>query len=134
VRDYVELYRHYNIVGMLLYVGQSATALKRLVEHRRDARWFNEVSYVTIVRIAKHLIDEAERQAIEAEKPIYNRTYNQKKRSGGEPPIGHECYLVPGRIGVPLDIKCPLRVESIGLAIPPMRAKPGRRRRVRGPA
>jgi predicted GIY-YIG superfamily endonuclease len=107
--EYAELYRHYNVRGVLLYVGQSANALGRLAEHQNYSRWFDQVSYVTIVRVAKHLINQAERQAIKAEKPIYNQRHNKKPPKR---PKGYESYLTPEPTVTvdPLSIKHPLRL------------------------
>jgi hypothetical protein len=50
VPEPTSLYRHFNKDGLLLYVGISlgARALDRQVDHRGSAKWFCEISNITL--------------------------------------------------------------------------------------
>jgi hypothetical protein len=68
------LYRHRNETGTLLYVGVSLRSMSRLMQHSKDARWFDKISRVDL----QHFADmksarEAERIAILVERPRYNQ-------------------------------------------------------------
>lgn len=71
------LYRHFASDGRLLYVGISVTLMSRIAGHRDNSAWFTD-----IVRIELQWFDtrsaalEAERLAIQTEKPIHNVVYN----------------------------------------------------------
>ena len=67
------LYRHFSSDGVLLYVGISHRIIKRTIEHKFLAHWFDEVATIKIERC--HSREEAitkEREAIKSEKPLYN--------------------------------------------------------------
>lgn len=67
------LYRHYDKAGLLLYVGISLSAVKRLAQHRAASNWFPQIAKVTIEAFdtrADALV--AERVAIDRECPVYN--------------------------------------------------------------
>jgi predicted GIY-YIG superfamily endonuclease len=69
----VQLYRHYNTKGELLYVGIAKNPLKRLSEHRRSAHWASSSVRMTADVYpdrASALIAEA--TAIMKEKPLHN--------------------------------------------------------------
>jgi predicted GIY-YIG superfamily endonuclease len=75
------LYRHFNAAGELLYVGISLSPTTRLYQHRSGARWFREISSVTVEWFdCRQFAETAERQAIKSEKPRYNIAHadNQK--------------------------------------------------------
>lgn len=67
------LYRHFDATGRLLYVGMSLNAIARLVKHREESHWFNQI---TRVEIEWHKSREhaayAEAIAIRDEEPLYN--------------------------------------------------------------
>tara|TARA_R110000822_G_scaffold163776_3_gene304020 strand:- start:268 stop:726 length:459 start_codon:yes stop_codon:yes gene_type:complete len=67
------LYRHYNTTGILLYVGISLSAIKRLSEHAIQSRWFNQIAVIKIEKFeTKEEAQLAEKQAIEQEAPLFN--------------------------------------------------------------
>lgn len=68
-----QLYRHYDKAGILLYVGVSTSALKRLSEHKETSYWFFEITSVTIERFEdRKAVLLAEREAIIKENPVHN--------------------------------------------------------------
>ena len=76
------LYRFFNDLGQLLYVGISARGPKRWSEHGRDRPWWHEVSTSTIQHFADN--DEArkaESEAIRTERPLYNVQGSAKAKS-----------------------------------------------------
>jgi hypothetical protein len=76
------LYRIYNGDQVLLYVGISGSAIKRLSEHRLNQPWANEIATVTLEHF--YWRDDAERAeqiAILNEWPIYNVSHNPRKMS-----------------------------------------------------
>jgi len=67
------LYRHYNTTGILLYVGISISAIKRLSEHAVQSRWFNQIAVIKIEKFeTREEAQLAEKQAIEQESPLFN--------------------------------------------------------------
>jgi excinuclease UvrABC nuclease subunit len=67
------LYRHYDKSGVLLYVGISLSAFNRLRQHKRNAHWFNDISFVKVEGFeTKIAAESAERFAIKTENPLYN--------------------------------------------------------------
>ena len=67
------LYRHYNTTGILLYVGISISAIKRLSEHAVQSRWFNQIAVIKIEKFeTRKEAQLAEKQAIEQESPLFN--------------------------------------------------------------
>jgi hypothetical protein len=68
-----DLYRHYARDGTLLYVGISLSALARLIQHRRSARWYRKITSVRIKKFpSREAAEAAEKIAIEQEKPLFN--------------------------------------------------------------
>lgn len=69
-----QLYRHWDAHGALLYVGISLSALNRLGQHKINAHWFAQIARVTVVTFpSKKLARDAERVAIERERPRHNK-------------------------------------------------------------
>lgn len=67
------LYRHFDKDGVLLYVGVSNSALRRLGQHEAHAHWFDSIASVTIQNYeTREAVLEAERVAITTEKPLHN--------------------------------------------------------------
>lgn len=67
------LYRHFNTEGRLLYVGISRDASKRLAQHRAHAPWFDEIATVDVTAFeTREKAAEAERRAIQKERPVHN--------------------------------------------------------------
>ena len=74
-----ELYRHFDKDGRLLYVGISFDSLVRLHGHRASAKWFAQVTTITIQRYPTRAEAEAaERSAIKDEKPLHNIAHAKK--------------------------------------------------------
>ncbi|MFG3702407.1 hypothetical protein ACGF5C_31670 [Micromonospora sp. NPDC047620] len=71
------LYRFFGEDGALLYVGITATLPARLVKHRDDKPWWNEVARITVTHHAdRESVLAAELDAIKAECPRYNIQHN----------------------------------------------------------
>lgn len=69
----VALYRHYDSDGRLLYIGQSANPIRRIISHRHSGSWVHMISTITIEWLpnrAEAIV--AERSAIASEKPPFN--------------------------------------------------------------
>lgn len=80
------LYRHYSSDGALLYVGISNRFHQRLKEHSKGSAWFPEISYVEVEHFdTRDQVRDAERQAIESERPKYNIVHNANMRGIGTP-------------------------------------------------
>jgi len=79
-----QLYRHFDKDGELLYVGQSISALSRLMSHNRSP-WIREIAFVEIdVFSSAEGVSTAEAMAIATEMPIYNRVQPKEKRDAPE--------------------------------------------------
>ena len=71
------LYRAYDSDGILLYIGQSISALTRTGHHAKYASWFRYCYSLTFQRYAdKEVLAIAEKTAIEKEKPVFNVVHN----------------------------------------------------------
>lgn len=82
------VYRYYNDEGVLLYIGESLSYIRRLSEHLKKASWVESVCSVTLERFdTKKQAQNAEREAIEKENPVFNKQYNQKTKSNSK-----ECF------------------------------------------
>lgn len=72
-----QLYRHFDVDGVLLYVGISLNALLRLAQHQAASAWFLEITRVEIELFAdRSAALEAEKRAIRDERPKYNITHS----------------------------------------------------------
>jgi hypothetical protein len=74
----VNLYRHFDVDGRLLYVGISTASMRRLSEHRTDSAWFWNIATIKVERfdtVAQARL--AETAAIKSEGPLFNGTYSQ---------------------------------------------------------
>lgn len=72
-----QLYRHFDIYGNLLYVGVSLSAVGRLAQHKRHAKWYSEIQTMTVENFSSRTeLLNAERIAIINEKPLHNKQYN----------------------------------------------------------
>jgi Initiator Replication protein len=71
------LYRHFDSAGHLLYVGISLSAVSRLAQHQQTAAWFRDIANVTVEQYpSREMVLNAEREAIIAEHPRFNRKHN----------------------------------------------------------
>lgn len=76
------LYRHYDSEGVLLYVGISLSAIYRLAQHEKAADWAQYIARVEIETFkTRRDAENAERDAIEREEPIFNKAYNGGRRA-----------------------------------------------------
>lgn len=70
----VKLYRHFGAGGVLLYVGITVNAKRRLAEHKRRSRWAYAIERVTVEEFPNQASAQlAEKIAIEEERPLYNK-------------------------------------------------------------
>lgn len=82
----IELYRHFDAEGCLLYVGVSKSVLVRTSQHKRGSDWFDQVVRIDIERFST--LDDAmaaEQHAIETEKPKHNLRHGSRKVSRTTP-------------------------------------------------
>jgi hypothetical protein len=84
-----DLYRHFDKDGNLLYVGISLSAMGRLVSHKREANWFDDIASVTIEKFkTRSAAEKAERKAIQNENPKHNtmryKVPKKKKRKAAK--------------------------------------------------
>ena len=77
------LYRHYNELGILLYVGISSDHHLRFQSHLKFAEWKDRIATVKIERFnTRDEAAAAEIAAIQTEEPLYN-THHQREGSVG---------------------------------------------------
>lgn len=70
------LYRHYDADDVLLYAGISETPVDRTNAHARTSEWVQFADRAEAQWFAsRRLAEDAEREAIEDESPIFNRQY-----------------------------------------------------------
>lgn len=75
----MELYRHFNKEGILLYVGATSNILNRMSQHKVRTPWFSEIANTSIEYFqTKEELLLAEKQAIRLEQPVYNIRHNKK--------------------------------------------------------
>lgn len=76
------VYRYFNADGRLIYIGCSKNPWTRYRTHRQDSRlWIDEVARGRIsVFPDRETALAAEKAAIIAEKPLYNKTYRWENR------------------------------------------------------
>lgn len=73
------LYRFFDASGDLLYIGITLNPAGRWKQHREDKPWWEEVADITIeTHPDRPSVLEAERKAIIAEHPRYNKTHNTR--------------------------------------------------------
>ena len=72
------LYRHFDAKGNLLYIGISASAMARMCQHKQAAyKWTDDIATMTVEWLdSRYSALRAERDAIIAEKPMYNINHN----------------------------------------------------------
>ena len=71
--DDTVLYRYYDRNGVLLYVGISNNALRRLDEHAKSKTWASEIETIKLERFSsREDCFRAETRAIKNENPIHN--------------------------------------------------------------
>lgn len=76
------LYRHYDAAGTLLYVGITRDPSMRSEQHQRSSRWFRFVDRTEVEwHRSRRAADDAERDAIATESPVFNETHNKVNRN-----------------------------------------------------
>lgn len=80
----VQLYRHFDGNGVLLYVGISLSSVARLCQHRNASNWFEEIRRIEVeVFPSRRDAEAAETVAIKKENPLHNKA---KRRMVGPRP------------------------------------------------
>lgn len=75
------LYRFYDAVGQLLYVGITNNIPRRLGQHSDTKAWFHDTTNITVEHHATRTIAlAAEKSAIQVEHPKYNLVHNHGRR------------------------------------------------------
>jgi hypothetical protein len=76
-----QLYRHFDVSGILLYVGISLSTAQRLSQHMSGSKWAAEITAVKIEHFpSREEAEEAERLAIVKEKPVWNVVHNRPEK------------------------------------------------------
>jgi hypothetical protein len=71
------LYRAYGYEHELLYIGISSNWVKRFDQHAENSQWFHETDYIRLQHFGtREAVKQAERLAIQHERPKYNVQYN----------------------------------------------------------
>jgi|TARA_R110002012_G_scaffold57602_1_gene148578 hypothetical protein len=79
VKRYI-LYRAYGEKDELLYVGKSKTIMSRITSHLAKSDWKLRVVKLLFEDFKdEKTLDDAEIKAIKKEKPMYNKTHNNKE-------------------------------------------------------
>jgi predicted GIY-YIG superfamily endonuclease len=87
------LYRHYDKDDNLLYVGVSWSVIERLRRHEKSSHWFGEVDIIKLEKYpSREASLEAERKAILAERPRYNKAHTKPSRLSELRKITREIY------------------------------------------
>ena len=77
----IALYRHFDSLRNLLYVGISLDAIKRLRQHGHTSDWCHQIASVEIEQFAnRQEAMKAEREAILSEKPAFNVRRRPRQR------------------------------------------------------
>jgi GIY-YIG catalytic domain len=67
------LYRHFDSSGQLVYVGIASDPFRRLSQHEKWSRWYDQIDTIKIERHPNRKAAEAaELEAIRTEKPLHN--------------------------------------------------------------
>jgi hypothetical protein len=83
----IELYRHFDAKGRLLYVGISLNSLGRFKEHKVTSSWRADIARIEIAYFpTKRDALRAERKAIREESPIWNKTHAIRREKPQTPP------------------------------------------------
>ena len=92
------LYRMFNELGELLYVGMTCSAPRRIKEHSKDKAWWRQVSRISLEHHDSRIsLESAERAAIATESPLFNVTGRSGFRQhiqDAQPPNEDFSYLV----------------------------------------
>lgn len=98
-----QLYRHFDAEGRLLYVGISLSAVERLRQHVARAGWAGDIASITVeTHPDRAAAMKAEREAVESERPMFNKQlvpkgqlrmpfpdgFNESEYEGDSPQLG----------------------------------------------
>jgi len=75
----IDLYRFYDALDRLLYIGISLNAAQRASQHRQDKQWWGDVARMEVEHLtaaSRRDAERVERDAIIAERPLHNITWN----------------------------------------------------------
>lgn len=92
------LYRHWDEVGRLLYVGKSVNIRGREAVHRGETSWWEQRVYSAydFSFASQEALDEAEISAIHRERPLYNKRHNEREPvfclTCLHPEVADSCY------------------------------------------
>lgn len=75
------LYRVFDTDGDLLYIGRTAEPRKRLMSHQTQTPWWPQADSVTLQMVARTEVAAAEKRAILAERPRFNRDPAESART-----------------------------------------------------
>lgn len=79
----VYLYRFYSKKGPLLYVGITDNFERRYQQHKATARWWDEQGHhEKKVYVNRKWAEQAEREAIRTEQPVFNIRHNPRDGGG----------------------------------------------------
>lgn len=79
-----QLYRHFDDMGTLLYVGVSLSSVNRLGQHKDHSHWFNRIATQKIEHFTtREEALAAETKAIQDENPTYN--VHKRRKESDEP-------------------------------------------------
>ena len=110
----MNLYRHFNKAGELLYVGISLNSAARLTSHANSSGWFSEISTMTVQQFPSRAEAlAAENFAVQTEKPKYNASHSSATKSDCRQQTGPHWTMRP-----PADVAAALNkiTESTGIS------------------
>lgn len=95
----IDLYRFYDALDRLLYIGISLNAAQRASQHRQDKQWWGDVVRMEVEHLAvtsRREAEQLEREAIERESPLHNVVWNAPRavaRNVNEPRLVWTCRI-----------------------------------------
>jgi predicted GIY-YIG superfamily endonuclease len=79
------VYRHFDSSGNLLYIGMSSSIATRQRDHKHKSLWFSQIAEWTLEEFdTRDAAMAAEKAAIEAERPLHNRTWRNDRQEDME--------------------------------------------------
>ncbi len=107
------LYRHFDHEGRLLYVGISLSAVERLAQHSRSAKWSQAICHITVHWFhSREAALDAEVAAIAAERPAYNIVHNSEVVQGKAAPSASRRVNVPMLVDSPAEVAAHFGISS----------------------
>lgn len=94
-----KIYKYYDCVGNLLYIGCTLDIVKRTAAHRCTKDWFDDISKIEVVSCGdKKEAYQIERDMIIKDRPLYNLHFNipkKPKKKSPYPPNVVMAYVSP---------------------------------------